>query len=188
MRGAAAPPGGWLLARVPACQYVFAVPARVLYGTVSFFALFEDGFNLIIDDVFPHLKHRRSGQVLPIFLDPDRGGWYLVYCLEPAHTATHTPPPAQPPPPDAKRESGEQTGNREGVAAHVTTARVRAAVAPVLSLSALPPPPVIIAGCVCNDYSSCARSCPGLPAVPSALASGLPEAFLESAAAGYYSV
>ena len=33
--GAAAPPGGWLLARVPACQYVFAVPARVLYGTAQ---------------------------------------------------------------------------------------------------------------------------------------------------------
>jgi hypothetical protein len=61
--------------------------ASVQQDLMSFFALFEDGFNLIIDDVFPHLKHRRSGQVLPIFLDPDRGGWYLVYCLEPAQTA-----------------------------------------------------------------------------------------------------
>ena len=76
--------------------------------------------------------------------------------------------------------NAKATNRQGGVAAHVTTARVRAAVAPVLSLSALPPP-VFIAGCVCNDYSSCARSCPGLPAVPSA-ASGLPEAFVESAA------
>ena len=85
--------------------------------------------------------------------------------------------------------NAKATNRQGGVAAHVTTARVRAAVAPVLSLSALPPP-VFIAGCVCNDYSSCARSCPGLPAVP-ALPAGFWKLFWNQqldSAAGYYSV
>ena len=48
---------------------------------MSYYALFCDNFNLTIDDVFPHLKNRVDGDILPLFLDPTKKCWYLVYCI-----------------------------------------------------------------------------------------------------------
>ena len=48
---------------------------------MSFYALFKDGFNLVIDDVFPHMMHRVTGQIIPLFLDPVMGTWHVIYYL-----------------------------------------------------------------------------------------------------------
>ena len=79
-----------------------------------------------------------------------------------------------------RRETRKRRTDREGVAAHVTTARVRAAVAPVLSLSALPPPGIY--RWLCVQRLLVLRSKLPWAAGCTSAASGLLEAFLESAA------
>ena len=76
--------------------------------------------------------------------------------------------------------NAKATNRQGGVAAHVTTARVRAAVAPVLSLSALPPPGIY--RWLCVQRLLVLRSKLPWAAGCTSAASGLPEAFLESAA------
>eukprot|EP01047_Picozoa_sp_COSAG01_P011267 COSAG01_NODE_492_length_16335_cov_63.722284_20_plen_78_part_00 len=77
------------------------------------------------------------------------------------------------------------------MAAHVTTARVRAAVAPVLSLSALPPRYLSLAVCATTTVVLVLRSKLPWAAGCTALPAGFWKLFWNQqldSAAGYYSV
>ena len=90
---------------------------------------------------------------------------------------THTPPPAQPPPPDAKRESDEQTG-RGGRARHYGTRAGCCSPRPVAV--GLAPPGIY--RWLCVQRLLVLRSKLPWAAGCTSAASGLLEAFLESAA------